>query len=57
MSEMAVKFNLPDRMYPVISLLSLILGPGIVAFGSMLAAIYPALRLKLLLPVEAMRAV
>ncbi len=57
MSEMAVKFNLPDRMYPAISLISLTLGPGIVAFGSLLAAIYPALRLKLLLPVEAMRAV
>jgi ABC-type lipoprotein release transport system permease subunit len=57
MSEMAVKFNLPDRMYPAISIISLTLGPGIVAFGSLLAAIYPALRLKLLLPVEAMRAV
>jgi len=57
MSEMAVKFNLPDRMYPAISLISLTLGPGIVAFGSLLAALYPALRLKLLLPVEAMRAV
>ena len=57
MSEMAVKFNLPDRMYPAISLISLTLGPGIVAFGSLLAALYPALRLRLLLPVEAMRAV
>jgi ABC-type lipoprotein release transport system permease subunit len=44
-------------MYPAISLISLTLGPGIVALGSMLAAIYPAMRLKLLLPVEAMRAV
>ncbi len=57
MEEMAVKFNLPDRMYPAISLISLTLGPGIVALGSMLAAIYPAMRLNLLLPVEAMRAV
>jgi ABC-type lipoprotein release transport system permease subunit len=57
MEEMAVKFNLPDRMYPAISLLSLTLGPGIVAIGSLLAAIYPATRLYLLLPVEAMRAV
>jgi len=57
MQEMAVKFNLPDRMYPSISVISLTLGPGIVAFGSLLAAIYPALRLYLLLPVEAMRAV
>jgi ABC-type lipoprotein release transport system permease subunit len=57
MEEMAVKFNLPDRMYPAISLLSLTLGPGIVAIGSLLAAIYPATRLYLLLPIEAMRAV
>jgi putative ABC transport system permease protein len=57
MEEMAVKFNLPDRMYPSISLLSLLLGPGIVAIGSLLAAIYPALRLYVLLPIEAMRAV
>jgi ABC-type lipoprotein release transport system permease subunit len=57
MEEMAVKFNLPDRMYPSISLLSLLLGPGIVAIGSLLAAIYPAMRLYVLLPIEAMRAV
>ena len=57
MEEMAVKFNLPDRMYPAISVISLTLGPGIVAVGSLLAAIYPATRLYLLLPIEAMRAV
>jgi len=56
MEEMAVKFNLPDRMYPSITFLSLMLGPGIVAIGSLLAAIYPALRLYMLLPIEAMRA-
>jgi len=57
MAEMAVKFNLPERMYPAISIISLTLGPGIVALGSLLAAIYPASRLNRLLPVEAMRAV
>ena len=57
MDEMAVKFNLPDRLYPVLSPLSLALGPAIVALGSLLAAIYPALRLNLLRPIEAMRAV
>ncbi len=57
MAEMADKFNLPDHMYPAISTLSLILGPGIVALGSLLAAIYPALRLNRLRPIEAMRAV
>jgi ABC-type lipoprotein release transport system permease subunit len=57
MAEMAERFNLPDRMYPAISLLSLTLGPGIVAIGGLAAAIYPALRLNLLQPVDAMRAV
>jgi putative ABC transport system permease protein len=57
MAEMAEKFNLPDRMYPSVSFVSLMLGPSIVALGSLLAAIYPALRLYVLLPIEAMRAV
>ena len=57
MEEMAVKFNLPDRMYPEINPVSLLLGPCMVAFASLLASIYPATRLYRLLPVEAMRAV
>ncbi|MCH7880674.1 MAG: ABC transporter permease [Proteobacteria bacterium] len=56
MEEMAAKFNLPERIYPSVSILSLMLGPGFVAIGCLLAAIYPALRLYVLLPVEAMRA-
>ncbi len=57
MAEMADKFNLPERMYPAISALSLTLGPAVVAAGCLLAALYPALRLYRLLPIEAMRAV
>ena len=57
MEEMAGKFNLPDRMYPSLSLLSILLGPGIVFFCSLLASVYPALRLFFLHPVSAMRAV
>jgi ABC-type lipoprotein release transport system permease subunit len=56
MEEMAEKFNLPVRFYPEASLLSLFLGPAIVFVGGMFAAIYPALRLHWLQPVEAMRA-
>ncbi|MBE9567220.1 MAG: ABC transporter permease [Proteobacteria bacterium] len=57
MEEMAGKFNLPDRMYPSLSPLSIFLGPGIVFFCSLLASIYPALRLFFLQPVSAMKAV
>ena len=57
MEEMATKFNLPDRIYPSLSLLSILLGPGIVFLCSLLASIYPALRLFFLHPVGAMRAV
>ena len=55
MEEMAVNFNLPSRFYPEATLLTLFLGPIIVFIGGMMAAIYPALRLHRLVPVEAMR--
>ena len=53
---MATNFNLPSVFYPQASLLTLFLGPTIVFVGGMFAAIYPALRLHWLKPVEAMRA-
>lgn len=57
MAEMAAQFNLPDRMYPSLTVLSILLGPSIVFICSLLASIYPALRLFFLQPVAAMRAV
>ncbi|MBT8129480.1 MAG: FtsX-like permease family protein, partial [Gammaproteobacteria bacterium] len=57
MEEMAVRFNLPDRMYPSLSFVSIMLGPGIVFLFSLLASIYPAVRLFFLQPIAAMRAV
>ena len=56
MDEMAANFNLPDRFYPKATLLTLFLGPAVVFIGSILSALYPALRLHWLHPVEAMRA-
>jgi putative ABC transport system permease protein len=56
MEEMAVSYNLPPRMYPEISLLTLFAGPTIVFIGTLASALYPALRLHWLQPVEAMRA-
>jgi ABC-type lipoprotein release transport system permease subunit len=57
MEELTAKFNLPSRFYPQISILSLMIGPVVVFMFTMLAAIYPALRLHKLQPVEAMRAI
>jgi len=56
MEEVAAKFNLPGRMYPSVSALSMMLGPGVVFLFCLLASVYPALRLYRLRPVEAMRA-
>jgi ABC-type lipoprotein release transport system permease subunit len=57
MEEMTAKFHLPSRFYPQISIPSLLLGPVVVFIFTILAAVYPALRLRKLHPVEAMRAV
>ena len=57
MDELMARFNMPGRMYPEVSLLSLLWGPAVVMLGAMIAAIYPALRLFRLAPVQAMRAV
>jgi putative ABC transport system permease protein len=55
MEEMAAKFNLPARFYPQVTPLSLFAGPAVVFVFTILAAVYPALRLNRLHPVEAMR--
>jgi ABC-type lipoprotein release transport system permease subunit len=57
MEVMGERFNLPPLMYPMVTPFSMVLGPGVVFLGCLLAAIYPALRLFRLQPVEAMRAV
>jgi len=56
MDEMAGRFNLPSRIYPTVTVISLLAGPAIVMLFSLLATLYPALRLHRLHPVEAMRA-
>lgn len=55
LEEMAGTFNLPDRLHPRLSLLSAIIGPAMVYFASLAAAVYPALKLRWLQPVDAMR--
>jgi ABC-type lipoprotein release transport system permease subunit len=56
MDELAAKFNLPARFYPQVSTLTLLAGPLVVFMFTILSALYPALRLHRLHPVEAMRA-
>ena len=55
MDEMAAQFNLPARMYPKVSLLTLFGGPAIVFAFTLLAAVYPAVRLNWQNPVDSMR--
>jgi putative ABC transport system permease protein len=57
LEEMAGSFNLPDRIHPELGFLSAIIGPGIVFLASVTASLYPAMRLRLLQPVAAMRSV
>jgi ABC-type lipoprotein release transport system permease subunit len=54
--EMARQFGLPDRIYPHLSLLSVGIGAGIVLVITGLTALYPALRIRRLKPVEALSA-
>jgi putative ABC transport system permease protein len=56
MEEMAGKFNLPSRIYPQLSFVGLLFGPMIILVSSVIASFYPALRLRWLEPVAAMRA-
>lgn len=55
MEEMVANFNLPGRVYPRATLLTMFAGPLVVFVFTLAAATYPALRLHRLHPVEAMR--
>jgi ABC-type lipoprotein release transport system permease subunit len=57
MDELAAKFNMPSVIYPSVGPVSLMLGPTVVFIFCLFAAIYPAVKLYGLKPVEAMRAV
>ena len=56
-SEMMRQYGLPERMYPQLSALSIAIGAGLVLVITLVAALYPALKVRRLRPVEAMRAV
>ena len=55
MEEVAGQFNMPDRFYPQLSLVSALAGPAVVYACCLCAAVLPAMRLRRMQPVEAMR--
>jgi ABC-type lipoprotein release transport system permease subunit len=55
-TELLRQFGLPERLYPQLSLLSASIGAGIVLVITLLTALYPALKVRRLKPVEAMAA-
>ena len=56
-SELLGQFGISGRMYPKLSGPSILIGPGMVLIVTFLAALYPALKVRGLRPVEAMNAI
>ena len=56
-SEFMSQFGIPERMWPQLSLLSVSIGPAAVLIITLMTALYPALKVRRLRPVEAMTAV
>lgn len=56
MEEIYAQFGLPGEIHPKLSVVSLTLGPSVIFVFTMLAALYPALRIRRLQPVEAIHA-
>ena len=56
-TEVVRQFGIPERMFPQLSVLSLLIGPILVLFITSLAALYPALKVRRLRPVEALASV
>jgi len=56
-SELMSQYGISGRMYPRLSLITALSGPGAVLIITLLTALYPAFRVRRLRPAEAMRAV
>jgi ABC-type lipoprotein release transport system permease subunit len=57
MKELYAQFGLPGVIHAKLSFASFTLGPAVILVFTLLAALYPALRIRKLAPVEAMHAV
>lgn len=53
-SEILKQYGIPGRMYPILTVPSLVIGPFLVCFITFWAALWPALRVRRLTPVKAM---
>ena len=53
-NELLLQYGISGRMYPRLSFLTALLGPGLVMIITVIAALYPALKIRKLRPVEAM---
>lgn len=55
-SDLMAQYGIADRLYPRLSLLSVIIGPTIICVVTFFTALVPALKIPRMRPVEAMRA-
>ena len=55
MDEIASMYNMPSTIYPQISIESTLIGPLVIFVFTILSALYPAMKIRKLQPVEAMR--
>ena len=53
-SELLAQFGISGKLYPKLTIVSATVGPALVLFMTFLAALYPALRIRGLRPVEAL---
>ncbi len=54
-SEILSQYGIPSRLYPRLTLLSATVGPVVVLLITLVAALYPALKIRRLKPVDAMK--
>ncbi len=53
--ELARRFHLPDRIYPPLNVGAMLAAPLLMIVATQLAALFPALRIRTLAPVDALR--
>ena len=57
LEELMGQYGLPGFIYPKLSATSILLGPAVILVFILIAALYPALRIRKLQPVEAIHAI